>query len=262
MMASLLILGIFNARSAFGQANEPLAKNTDVWSLEYRVSVKGEFEKEPELGSGNPTIFYHINRVYEGSAKLVFLHIPERPLSDIVNPQFKDPAARVHIKIDDFVNTVYDPVCDAYDTIEETWKGEVWSWVTGDTKQQAPALLLIDNGQRNYKTYFPLVYFPASNKAYEINYLKVKYSYPGRKLQPAGTESKRLPIALYGVPNVKGFLKNDSMIRTPLWTELNEDGARFTWLSDILHPDEPLVEGVPDSKDKVNVIIYYSLKRG
>ena len=259
IMASVLILELFPAIPAFAQADEPLAQKTDVWSLDYRVSVKGDFKKEPELGSGNPMVFYHINRVYEGKSKLVFAPNATDPLSATKYPSFKDPAAQVHIKIDDFWKTIYDPVCGAFDTIEDTWKGDVFSWVTGDPTHNAPALLLINNGLNNYKTSFPLLYTP-NIKSYEIEHLKLKYSNPGRKQQ--STERSSTTIHLYQIPKVNGFLENHSITHTTWWAGLKKnEGDSFSWISDILHPDEPLIPEVPDSKDKVNIIIYYSFKR-
>lgn len=254
------VLGIFCTTPTFAQADEPLAQKTDVWSLDYRVSVKGNFEKEPELGSGNPTVYYHINRVYEGKSKLVFAPNAADPLSASKHPTFKDPAAQVHITIDDFWNTIYEPVCGAFDTIEETWKGDVFSWVSGDPKFKAPALLLINNDLNNYKTSFPLLYSPNNNKRNEIEYLKLKYSNPGRKQQ--STERRSVTIQLYQIPKVAGFLENHSITHTTWWAGLKKnEGGSYSWISDILHPDEPLIPEVPDSKDKVNIIIYYSFKR-
>ena len=105
---------MFMTLMASGQARTPQAKQGDIWKVGYRVSVIGEFSKEPEPGKDKPTVYYHIRRVYTGNAKLTFSNKHSNPRLDV--PLFKDLHADVQIDIDDFVNTLYSPICGVYES--------------------------------------------------------------------------------------------------------------------------------------------------
>ena len=77
----------------------------------------------------------------------------------------------------------------------------------------------------------------------------------------------------YGdLPNVKGYIEeNKVIIHTLDWSKLfKRDNFtwvshvlkldmrdRLIWVSEELRPDNPLIEGVSESKDKVKIIIKY-----
>lgn len=81
----------------------------------------------------------------------------------------------------------------------------------------------------------------------------------------------------YGyLPTVNGYIEeNDVIVHTLAWSELKKRNSftwisgvatldtrdRLIWVSEELHPDEPLIKGVPESKDKVTITIKYVLKR-
>ena len=260
LTANLLILGIFCTNS--NAQTEPLnARISDVWVVNYFVSVRGDFKKEPETGSGDPTVYYHLNRQYSGKSKMVFSPRTDDPKSSVQYPTFKDPATEVDIKIDDFWNTLYDPVCDVFQSIEETWKAQVYG-ASGDKKRAVPALLLINNEKRSYKTSFPLFYLEKKNE-YDIEYNKkvMENSAGVRKMKDNST--KRLPFAMHEYPTVRGFIEKSIIIRSPGWSELKWDESfkGYSWTSEVLHPDEPLIEDAPESKDKVDILISYNFYR-
>lgn len=260
LTANLLILGIFCTNSN-AQTEPPNAHISDVWVVNYFVSVTGDFKKEPEPGSGDPTVNYHLKRQYNGKSKMVFSPRTDDPKSSVLYPTFKDSATEVDIKIDDFWNTLYDPVCDAYQSIEETWKAQVYG-AYGDKKKASPALLLINNEKLSYKTSFPILYFSKINE-YDIEYDKkeVQNSSGTRKVKAYPT--KRLSFAMHEYPTVKGFIEKSIIVRSPGWSELkwNESFKGYSWTSEVLHPDEPLIEDVPESKDKVDIVISYNFYR-
>lgn len=262
LTANLLILGIFCTNS--NAQTEPLnAHISDVWVVNYIVSVTGDFKKESsDPGAGDPITYYHLNRQYSGKSKMVFSPRTDDPKSSVQYPTFKDPTSEVDIKIDDFWNTLYDPVCDAYQSIEETWKAQVYG-AFGDKKNAYPALLLINNEKRSYKTFFPILYFAKKNE-YDIEYDKkeIENSSAGAKKVKA-YPTKRLPFAMHEYPTVTSFIEKSSIIRSPSWSELkwNESFNGYSWSSEVLHPDEPLLEDVPESKDKVDIVISYNFYR-
>ena len=247
----------FYAVSTFAQTDAPLARTRDVWKVNYYVSVTGVFSKEPEVGEDGPSVFYHIKRTYEGKATLNYEPRAGDPKAAALYPMFKDPATRVRITINDFINTIYPPVCDEYKSIEETWTADVDS-ITGDEKSRYPALLMVYNQQLSYKISFPLLYF-GSRSFKEIEYKKTEFSNPGRKV--TNSTAQRLGFETHQYPNVKGYIEHDIIIRAPWWAELKEEGGVYSWLSPILHPDNPLIDGVPESKDNVNILIHYSLTK-
>lgn len=71
-MVNVLISGVFCSNSSIAQTESPNANKDDVWELNYMVTVSGKFHIKSELGSGDPDIFYEIDRNYEGKSKLVF----------------------------------------------------------------------------------------------------------------------------------------------------------------------------------------------
>lgn len=246
--------------SAFSQPvpKAPISQMSDVWQVNYRVLVKGEFTIEPELGSEGPTIFYHLKREYNGKANLRFEPKASDPRSGITKPLFKDPASSIHIEINDFIHTIYPVICDEFKSIEERWTADVYT-MFGDEKMPSPGLLLIDNQTRNYKTSFPLLYTAPLN-IYDIHYKRAEFNHPGHK--ETSSSSKNLHFATHDYPNVKGYIERNSIMRTPPWSELTaHEGGHLSWLSPILHPDAPLIEGVPESKDKVTILIHYILTK-
>ena len=258
---SALLFAIVQISGTFCIAQTPKAQQSDVLEVHYWVSVKGDFKTEGEVGSGDPTIFYHINRQYEGAGKLVYLPRQNDPKAAVLYPQFKDPAANVHIKVDDSRKVVFDPVCEEVLSIEETWKAEVFSFIQADKKFPVPALLLINNEKLNYKTSFPILYNPNRNSK------DIEHSKKEILKSASGTEKvKTFPIeyqsfVTHGYPAVKGFIENSSIIRTPDWSELQWDAESniYSWSSEVLHPDEPLIRNVPESRDKIDIVIHYNL---
>ena len=70
-------------------------------------------------------------------------------------------------------------------------------------------------------------------------------------------------LLTYGNFNVRGFIEKYSIIRAPDWSELKWDESAniYSWSSEVLHPDEPLIHDLPESKDKVDIVISYNLIR-
>ncbi len=263
-MASVLLSIFFCAVPALAQTEPLNAQKSDVWELHYWVAVKGDFKKEPELGSGDPTIFYHIKRNYEGASKLVFAARPsDNPKATLPHPMFKDPAAAVHLTINDARTTVYDPICDEVLRVEDTWKAEVYSWM-GNKTLPAPALLLINNETHIYKTSFPILYSPAPN-SYDIEHTRKEITnlMSGVDKVDKVYDVERQSLVTHNYPNVTGFIEHYSIIRAPDWSELKweESFKGYSWTSEVLHPDAPLIDGVPDSKDKVDILIRYNFIR-
>ena len=143
LMPGILFSWVFCITSSFAQPEPPNAKKGDVWEVHYWVTVRGNFKRVPELGSGDPTVFYRINRDYEGHSKLYFSPRTDDPQAALLHPTFKDPSTKVHIKINDSRTTVYDPMCQEVVRIEETWTAEVFSWM-GNKNLNTPALLKDD----------------------------------------------------------------------------------------------------------------------
>jgi hypothetical protein len=256
---SVLFVSIFlMAQTAVPQTNTGLTRTTDVWRVDYHVSVTGDFSKEPELGDDGPSIFYHIKREYTGRATLVYLPKTGDPKSATLYPQFKDPTARVRIKIDDLIRTIYPVICDEYQSKEESWHADVDS-LTGDQTNRYPALLMIYNDQLRYKTSFPILYLDTGSTFKGIEHKTVEFKNPGRKETRSNFE--RLGFTTHQFPSVKGYIEHDSIIRSPWWAELNETDGTFSWLSPILHPDVPLIDDIPESKDKVNILIHYAFTK-
>lgn len=266
-LATVTLLGMICPPRTVAQAGSPITQLGDVWELNYLVSVFGTFTVEPELGSGNPTVTYDIDRVYEGRARLV------RAKSVGQRFVFGDPSTtEVDIQIDDKRKAIGDPTCEEYEITNETWIGEM-STLTGLAKYRPFSQLSIDNENRVYKTSFHIFYSPNKNQ-YDIDHTKVtevKSAVGTKAVKPFPVEHLRYPD--YGhLPNVKGHIEqNKIVVHSFPWSELKkrdnftwprlDTRDRLTWVSEELHPDEPLINGVPESKEKVTIFIRYALKR-
>lgn len=146
LVATFLTLTIICPNSSLSQTKPPNAQKSDIWELNYMVSVSGSFHVKPELGSGDPDVFYEIDRTYEGKAKLVFTK------SNAQRFVFADPSTtQVDIHIDDTRKEISDLTCEEYLTVDEKWGGKM-STLTGNPKFHPLSQLLIDNEKRNYKT--------------------------------------------------------------------------------------------------------------
>jgi hypothetical protein len=262
------------ATNSITQTESPNAQQNDIWELNYMVSVSGDFKVAAELGSGNPDVFYKIDRKYEGKSKLVFSKTTEQRFV------FGDSATtQVDIHIDDTRKEIGDPTCDEYLTVDETWKGEM-STLTGNPKFHPFSQLMIDNRKSNYKTSFHIMYQP-NPKQYDIDHTKIEIIKTKTDTIKKVTSHpvQHLEFSDYGdLPNVKGYIEeNKVIIHTLDWSQLKKR-EKFTWVSKVanldtrdrliwtsaeleLHPDEPLIEGVPESKDGVTIFITYALKR-
>jgi hypothetical protein len=263
LFSSLLISGIVLAASASARTGDPISQKGDVWQARYWVTVLGDFKREPEVGSGGPTIFYHIKRRYDGKAKLVFEPKPGDPNSGTRYPLFKGPF-EISIKVDDFVNTIYDVICDEYQSVEQTWKADVSS-IFG-SKVTAAALLLINNEKRTFKISLPLLYLPDDESMSDkIKYTKTEILHLRGGVKKEKTfPAERKSFLTHEYPTVRGFLEKTSILRTPDWSELKKDvhtPDSYYWLSEELHPDEPLLPNVPESKDGVNIRIFYEFRK-
>jgi hypothetical protein len=274
LMSNIIILGIFCTNSTFAQTEPPNANKSDVWEVDYMVTVRGKFQVKPELGSGDPDVFYKIDRTYEGKSRLVYLKSNSEGL-------LFENLTDVIIHIDDTREEIGDPTCDEYLTVHERWSGDM-STSKGNPKYLPSAQLIIDNRKRNYLTFFQLFYAPNKNQN-DILYRKVSM------IHSKGGETKMVDFPLikklryddYGkLPKVKGYISNaDAIVHTRDWSELKkrddlspnsqiltldmrvDTRDRLVWVSEALHPDEPLIPGVSESKDKVTVFIKYALKR-
>lgn len=273
-MVGFLILSIFSPNFTIAQTESPNAQQSDVWELNYMVSVYGSFHVKSALGSGDPDVFYTIDRNYEGKAKLVFTKSNEQRFV------FGDSlTTQVDIHIDDTRKAIGDQTCDEYLTVDETWKGEM-STLTGNPKFHPFSQLLIDNQKSNYKTSFHIAYLP-NPKQYDIDHTKIEImkKNTGEIKKHTMLPVQHLKYPDYGLlPNVKGYIEeNNVIVHTLAWSELKKRN-NFTWVSKVsnldtrdrliwtsadleLHPDEPLISGVSESKDKVTVLIKYALKR-
>jgi hypothetical protein len=275
VMAHVLSLSILCPNSS-AQTAAPNAQQRDVWELNYMVTFKGKFHVKQELGSGAPDVIYKIDRTYEGKSRLVFAKSSAEGLF------FEDlSTTEVTIHIDDTREEIGDTICDEYPYVTERWSGDM-STSTGDPKYRSGARLLINNRTRRYATFFQLFYV-AKKTQKDILYRKIEL------LQSKGGGVKlandpvvqRLRYLDYGdLPSVKGYVNNyDAIVHTPDWSDLKRSDElspasqiltldmqgntpdRLFWISEPLHPDEPLIEGVPESKDQVTVIVKYGLTR-
>ncbi len=276
LMGFVLISGILYPHQAIAQTSASAAQKNDSWELNYKVHVWGDFSIEPELGSGDSTVRYKIDREYEGKSKLIFNKESGSRF------EFLDlSTTEVYIKINDERTTYGDPVCQEYSNVKETWKGET-STSLGNPKYHPSSQLIIDNEKKIYKTSFHLFHAP-NYKQYDIDYEKeetVKTSTGGGGDDPVKNIIKspvqHLSIDGFFVPNVTDFIKDTRIIHTFTWSEVKERESNFTWVShvsrlampgrmvwvsDTLHPDEPLFKGVPETKDKVDIIITYAIKK-
>ena len=187
LMVNVLLSIFCCATFVFAQTESPNAHKGDVWELNYMVSVVGEFQVKSELGSGNPDVFYTIDRDYEGKSKLVFAKSTEQRFA------FGDSLTTlVDINIDDTRKEIGDPTCDEYLTVDETWKGEM-STLTGNPKFHPFSQLLIDNLKGNYKTSFHIMHVP-NPKQYDIDHTKteiMKTKTDFEKNQDLGTNLQR-----------------------------------------------------------------------
>jgi hypothetical protein len=259
--AGVLMAGIFFSASAlFAQA--PIAQKSDVWSLTYRISAIGDFTVEPELGTEGPMIFYHIKRIYEGKSILYF--VPYADQLQLTVSAFKDPSTETHITVDDFKHTVYDDICGDFESVEEKWTADVSSSMGGGQYPQLTSLVF-NNEKHNYSTVFPIKY-QGESKVYDdkIKYVRKEISNlrTGVKKIKPWTE-KKLPFSSHNYPTVKGFIENGNIVRHAVnWSELKkeETGDGFYWVSEVLYPDAPLIDGVPESQN-VGIVIQYSFKK-
>jgi len=258
MLMSLLNAVTLNTPSMYAQSGGQITQKTDVWQVHYWVTVEGDFKKEPELGSGDPTIYYHIKRRYEGTATLRFLPITGDPQSAIRYPQFKG-GSKIFISIKDFRNTIYDPICEEFQSIEEYWDADVYGFA-----QNTPTLLLINNEKRVYKTSFPILYTLSDPLGDPIVYSRKEIMNKNGTRKVTSDKTERLPFSLHEYPKVTRILENASIIRTHSWSDIKRDAATpdsYYWLSEVLHPDEPLIPDVPESKNKVNIRVFYEFKK-
>ncbi len=254
--ASGFLAIILLALSAAAQSNSPQGKQGDIWKVGYRVSVEGDFSTKPEPGKEGPTVFYHIKRIYTGTAKLSFSNKHSNPNLDA--PLFKDPHAAVRIEVDDFVNSLEDPTCDEYESSESSCKG---LGLDSDAMFPVPALLMIDNTDKLIKTSFPILFISPSDRSFgDVECISQNFDNPGHK--PNGKPIKKeLPFSSFDPPAVGGFIKDGSIQQTLDWSKLKSEGISLTWTSGVLHPDQPLIDGVPESKDQVGIVITYDITR-
>lgn len=255
-----LVIGSFAAvilfpHGAFGQSTPPLPKRGDVVKVHYVVSLIGEFAKVPEPGKDLPTTFFHLKRIFTGDAKLSFAGNSKDPKFDA--PLFDAPRAVVDVDIDDFAETVFSPICGEYETVEAKCKGNASN--NSYSIFTSPAFVLFDNFHGTFSTSFPLVYSQAAPNQ-GIPCTTQAYDNPGH--EPNGkAEIKNQPVSFFEPPNVAGFIADGKIQHKLGWSKVKQDGNSMSWISDILNPDKPLVEGVPDSKDNVHIIISYELTR-
>ena len=268
-----VLLSIFCCTTfVFAQTESPNAQKGDVWELNYMVSVFGKFQVKPELGSGNPDVFYTIDRNYEGKSKLVFIKSTEQRFL------FGDSTTtQVDIHIDDTRQEIGDPTCDEYLTVDETWKGEM-STLTGSPKFHPFSQFQIDNQKSNYKTSFHIMHVP-NPKQYDIDHtrMEIMKTKTGATKKVTNHPVQHLQYPDYGdLPNVNGYIEeNKVIVHTLDWSQLKKRDNftwsskvsnldmrdRLIWVSEELHPDAPLIEGVPESQNGVTIIIKYALKR-
>ena len=247
--------GILFPHGAFGQSTPPFPKRGDVFKVHYVVSLIGEFSKVPEPGKDLPTTFFHLKRIFTGNAKISFSGNSKDPKIDA--PLFNAPRAVVDVDINDFAETVFSPICGEYETVEAKCKGTASN--NNESIFAVPAIMLFNNNLGSFSTSFPLVYTQsAPNKG--IPCTTQAYDNPGH--EPSGkAEIKNQPVGFFKPPNVAGFIEDGKIHHKLEWSKLKQDGNSMSWMSDVLNPDKPLVEGVPDSKDNVHIIISYEITR-
>lgn len=258
-------LMIFLSLSALAQTKSPIALKSDSWSLTYSVSAIGDFTVEPELGKEGPVINYHINRTYTGELMPRYQSYgtdSSETARDYLT--FKDPRTSLKIKIDDFVHTIYDPICNEYDSIEEKWKANFYNNADSNDHSSQPGMLLFDNVKFTYSLAFPIKYSGAENRDdAKITYTKkvIHHSPNGSKV--TDSPPKLLSLSSHNYPTVKGFIENGSVSRSAVkWSEFewDEKNEMWMWNSPVLYPDVPLIDGVPESK-QVGIIIVFLLKK-
>lgn len=257
-LAILLTTGLTAA-----QTLAPIADKSDRWNVFWRVSVKGDFTVEPEVGTEGPFVAYTISREYEGKAIIGLAAAFDQPTITVGALLFKNIAPNVTITINDSKRTYTDPICGDYGSVRETWKGIGYSDTNGNPL--GSALLLINNQKLQYKFNFPLEYNERKySDPVEHRTIYTSHFRTGEQKE-TGNTSRNLPLALFPPPNIKGYIeKGVSLIRSADWSELKpaaSGNGSLSFVSEILHPDEPLIDGVPESKDKVNVIIYFNFSK-
>jgi len=269
LLLGAMTWGILCPAQALAQTGPPLAQKTDRWTVNYHVTVRGEFTIEPEPGSDGPVVTYKIEHLYSGLANVVFEARSLYTVGDEWRPRFVDPHPEVTIEINDSRTSLYDWLCEERESVEETWKGKIgitYGAGYGGRRTQ----LMIDNNTRRYEISYPLFYKSrvATSTNDEVTYVRKRFTEKlgdgERRLLDTKTDHKSFD--LYQVPDVAGYVKNTTIIGTDTWSALKSDAAMnggsvdsFYWMSPELHPDANVFPGVP--KDKVQVHVWYDFKR-
>ncbi len=249
IMASVLIPGILANTPALAQTEPANVKKSFEWLVTYTVTVDADFTKEPELGSGDPTIVYKIKRKYWGIAEMTFIPGTSLANGGSMRPTFFDKDPKLFIDIDDSKITTHDPLCEEWMKIEEAWKAGIKQ--TGNVSQ-----IFIDNG----KIYSVNLQLESRTKA-DFKNKELKYTKKVTQNKRSGQQNvltdqtDDLRMDNFQLPNVAGFIKNGAISPSENNLELKPNAklvGYFDWFSNELHPDGPVL-GVPKDEIKIRI---------
>lgn len=263
---------------SFAQNARMIAEPDDVWELSYTVSIKGSGAVEPDPGGDGLTIFWGIDRYYSGVVPLTtkgrwqnasfsaadkktnrgILLLP-KSLDLKLDKHSKSPNS-LWVKVKDYYETYLPKDCPC-EGLMETRNRKNWDQQAEETVVVGDLSIEIDNKLKTFSVTIP--FRPSStNKNLTITEKRTIDRSSKECGQPAHEEKVEKPIKtnIGFPPEVKDLIVLGKIQRENDSLKITNDGGYF-WSSDIFHPDEPLIEGIPDSKDKVEIKVSYSLKK-
>lgn len=267
---------------------KPIPKERVYWYVDYTVTVKGNGSTVPR--PNYTTTVWSIDRTYSAVLKLtqktpqLFMGIidPDEAEKTIRSPgamqalksgrfiRYETPSfefASTRVKINDTVNLI---------SISKTkclvkTKTDVESWAADRTFDVVPNFMLnTDEKSLTYNIFIPVVFLSGKEGVTMLSKTTIdrSYSCPGEKKEPGHeetlTETKNVSIQ-HGLPKVKGLIgegvvgsgvehKPDKPWPPNFLTAWEFDSGDMT-------PDEPLIDGVPDSKTNVKVRVRYRFSK-
>jgi hypothetical protein len=245
------------------------------WIAEYSLSIVGNGTVTSD--DGDTENEWSINRTYSGIVRLntavagrpedhMYTLTPQQEKAANASQRFTEYGHEgsnllVRIEIhDNITNHVLDK--GEGKSFEDTTQIKTWT-MDKVLKVRNRFSLTIDSMSHTYSVRVPLIIID-DKATVTMKYLKtVKRSNFGYGDKPTSdppvTETKELDMVSFGgLPNSRGLIEGRVAVQTPFLPLMSADPKEVVLELPALHPDQPMIEGVPESKDLVK--IYFKVK--
>ncbi len=269
LITIILVSVIFCPFQALAQNGNPVTQPSDVWYVNYTVTIKGSGIIEPEPGTGEPTIYWKVDRNYSGIATLadgkLFNKGSENAAADLKAMRFvrfKSDSPKMDVKIDDYIILKNEEdVCDILTkTLDKrTWEADV----KGLGVSKFDTSLTFDNQKHTYN-----VSLPIALNAVDSDLLLFRRTLETSKTPRFGAATvinKLLDERKYSIFDLKFprifDLIEDNRIRHNDDVPLKYVNGAYEWTSKEETVHDVIFSNKIDVEDKVKLQVFYRFKK-